>query len=145
MRPAPIDTRVGPVHRGHSVSELIGESPAIERVRVQVARLLQQLAKARRPPAVLLEGETGTGKGLVARLLHRAGPRAAGPFVGVNCAAIPETLLEAELFGLADLSFQTSTPQSAGAHLLGAKDLFQELGAATWVERCDRLAFGVRS
>jgi transcriptional regulator with PAS, ATPase and Fis domain len=46
-------------------------------------------------PTVLLLGETGTGKGLVARLLHASGPRAAGPFLDVNCAAIPETLLEA--------------------------------------------------
>src|SRR5207253_2899926 len=50
-------------------------------------------------PTVLLLGDTGTGKGLVARLLHDSGPRAAGPFLEVNCAAIPETLLEAELFG----------------------------------------------
>jgi transcriptional regulator with AAA-type ATPase domain/tetratricopeptide (TPR) repeat protein len=50
-------------------------------------------------PTVLLQGETGTGKGLAARVIHGAGGRSAGPFVDVNCAAIPETMLEAELFG----------------------------------------------
>jgi transcriptional regulator with PAS, ATPase and Fis domain len=50
-------------------------------------------------PTVLLHGETGTGKGLVAQVMHDSGPRAAGSFVDVNCAAIPETMLEAELFG----------------------------------------------
>jgi transcriptional regulator with AAA-type ATPase domain len=50
-------------------------------------------------PTVLLHGETGTGKGLIARILHASGPRAAGPFLEVDCAAISETLLEAELFG----------------------------------------------
>jgi transcriptional regulator with PAS, ATPase and Fis domain len=50
-------------------------------------------------PTILLQGETGTGKGLVAQVLHASGPRARGPFVAVNCAAIPDTLLKAELFG----------------------------------------------
>jgi transcriptional regulator with AAA-type ATPase domain/predicted ATPase len=50
-------------------------------------------------PTLLLQGETGTGKSLVARIVHDSGPRAAGPFVDVNCAAIPDTMLEAEMFG----------------------------------------------
>ena len=79
--------------------EIVGESPAIEAVRAQLRRLLARPVSGRRLPAVLIEGETGSGKGLVARVLHRAGPRATGPYVEVNCSAIPETLLEAELFG----------------------------------------------
>jgi DNA-binding NtrC family response regulator/tetratricopeptide (TPR) repeat protein len=81
-----------------ALSELIGESPAIVALREEARRVLGNLS-ARRLPPVLIEGETGTGKGLLARLLHRSGPRAAGPFVAVNCAAIPESLLEAEMFG----------------------------------------------
>ena len=81
------------------LAELLGESPGIEAIRDRIKRLLARQQDARRLPPVLIEGETGTGKGLLARLIHRTGPRPDGPFVDVNCAAIPETLLEAEMFG----------------------------------------------
>ena len=82
-----------------ALAEILGDSPGLERLRGQIDHILKRAATARRPPAILLRGETGTGKGLVARTMHREGPRAHGPFVDVNCAAIPENLLEAELFG----------------------------------------------
>ena len=78
---------------------LVGESPGIVAVREMIQRLLPRLADAQRPPPILIQGETGTGKGLLARAIHRARARRTGPFVDVNCAAIPETMLEAELFG----------------------------------------------
>src|SRR5262245_39958891 len=84
----------------HPTDCLLGQSSAMHALRLQM-RHLAAFDTLGNPhvPTVLLLGETGTGKGLAARLLHHSGPRAAGPFLEVNCAAIPETLLEAELFG----------------------------------------------
>ena len=73
--------------------KIIGDSPAIR----DVLSMVQRLAPT--PFPVLLHGETGTGKELFARLIHLLGPTAAGPFVPVNCGAVPENLFESELFG----------------------------------------------
>lgn len=79
--------------RAEPLPGMIGSSRAMDSV-FRLARLV-----ARRNTPVLVMGQTGTGKELVARAVHDLSPRAAGPFITVNCAAIPETLIEAELFG----------------------------------------------
>ncbi|HEX7214997.1 MAG TPA: sigma-54 dependent transcriptional regulator [Methylomirabilota bacterium] len=75
------------------MGRLVGTSHGMQ----EVYRLIEVAAPT--PAAVLISGESGTGKELVARTLHELSPRAKGPFVAVNCAAIPETLLESEIFG----------------------------------------------
>jgi len=74
---------------------MLGESPVIRAV-LERARQIAALDEA---PPVLLTGETGTGKGLLARAIHASGPRAMKPFIEINCTALPATLMEAELFG----------------------------------------------
>jgi DNA-binding NtrC family response regulator/tetratricopeptide (TPR) repeat protein len=81
-------------------AKLLGESPALVGLRDELQQLARRYASARRLPPVLLLGETGTGKSMIARALHAAGPRAARPFVDVACPEIPETLMESEMFGV---------------------------------------------
>ncbi|MET0286000.1 MAG: sigma-54 dependent transcriptional regulator [Polyangiales bacterium] len=76
-----------------SAHELIGDSPPVAEVRERLARM------AGTDSTVLITGESGTGKEVAARALHRLSKRASGPFIAVNCAAVPETLIESELFG----------------------------------------------
>ena len=78
---------------GGATRTLIGTSPALEHLRAQIAKL------ARNQAPVFIQGESGTGKEVIARLIHDLGPRAAAPFVPVNCGAIPPELMESEFFG----------------------------------------------
>ena len=80
-------------------AEILGESAVIVGLRRQLEQIVHRYAGARRLPPLLLLGETGTGKSMIARALHQAGPRARQPFIDVNCAAIPATLMESEMFG----------------------------------------------
>jgi two-component system C4-dicarboxylate transport response regulator DctD len=89
-------------------SPLLGDSAAMVRIRDTIVQL------ARADIDVLVEGETGTGKELVALLLHRQGPRRGRPFVAVNCGALPAELAEAELFGHAHGALPTSRTERIG-------------------------------
>jgi two-component system nitrogen regulation response regulator NtrX len=90
-------------------SPLLGDSRAMRELKGAIARL------AAVPSAVLITGESGSGKELVARELHRLSPRAAGPFTPVNCAALPENLVESELFGHEAGAFTGATRLRKGA------------------------------
>ncbi|SDM89061.1 sigma-54 specific transcriptional regulator [Franzmannia pantelleriensis] len=93
---------------------LLGDSAAMQRLRSQVIRAAETNL------AVLLQGQTGTGKDCVARAIHRFSARAEGPFMAINCAAIPEALLESELFGHAKGAFSGADQAREG--LIGQAD-----------------------
>jgi DNA-binding NtrC family response regulator len=98
----------GKTNASLSLPEFIGSHPAM----LELGRRIELVA-ARKTP-VLVQGPTGTGKELVARALHRLSDRAAKPFVALNCAAIPESLLEAELFGHARGAFTGAVQRRTG-------------------------------
>jgi two-component system response regulator HydG len=105
------------VKRSHSMGEVLGKSSAMKAVFDLVQRVSQATAN------VLVTGESGTGKEIVAQLIHKSGPRANKPFVAINCTAIPETLLESELFGHAKGSFTGAIQRKRG--------LFEEADGGT--------------
>ncbi len=88
--------------------EVVGASPAIQDLFAQMERVMES------DVPVLIQGESGTGKELVARALHFGGPRASRPFVVENCGALPDTLLESELFGHVKGAFTGATRNKAG-------------------------------
>jgi DNA-binding NtrC family response regulator len=101
----------------NTFEQIVGKSPAMQRI----YETIQMVAKT--DHTVLITGESGTGKDLTARAVHALSPRAAGPFVAVNCPTVPENILESELFGYKKGAFTHATQNKRG--------LFQEADAGT--------------
>ena len=102
---APSDT---PEETTNSAKQILGESKAVALLRKQVAKL------ARSQAPVYIHGESGSGKELAAKLIHELGPRSEGPFIAVNCGAIPSELMESEFFGHKKGAFTGATENKEG-------------------------------
>ena len=120
------------IGRSKPTSELMGDSSAMQKVHEIISRVADTDA------TVLVTGESGTGKELVARALHKRSKRKDGPFVAINCAAIPEALLESELFGHARGAFTDAKSSRKG--------LFVEAGAGTlFLDEIGEMPFGMQA
>ena len=106
------------------LGELVGGSKAMQ----EVMRIIEMAAPS--SASVLITGETGSGKEIVARTIHKLSPRAAGPFVAINCSAIPETLMESEIFGHERGAFTGAAERRVGCFELadGGTLLLDEIG-----------------
>lgn len=120
------------VCRNAPLPGMVGDSAAMQRV-YRLTRLV-----ARHSVSVLIAGDTGTGKELVARAVHQLSPRAGGPFVVLNCAAIPEPLLESELFGYARGAF-TGAQQSHPGRIQAAQ------GGTLFLDEVGEMALGLQA
>ncbi len=96
------------ISQGHGAMELVGQSPAIQNISALIAKVAESNS------TVLLTGESGAGKEVVARALHLMSPRRDSVFLPVNCSAIPDTLLESQLFGYVKGSFTGATSSQDG-------------------------------
>jgi DNA-binding NtrC family response regulator len=120
------------LRRQQTVPRMIGQSPEMQ----EVYRLISRVGPTNKP--ILIQGESGTGKELVARALHEAGPLADKPLVTINCAALPETLLESELFGYEKGAFTGAAGMKPG--LFEVAD-----GGTLFIDEIGELALGLQA
>jgi len=122
-------------NRRLTYEDIVGRHPRIK----EILSFLPDIAESESP--VLIEGPTGSGKELIARAIHNLSPRKEGPFIAVNCAALPDTLLESELFGYAKGAFTGAVRNKPGRFLLanGGTIFLDEISSTSLAFQADLL------